>query len=81
MLPLCSTLDSFRQIRDQTWQAILKEGQFESHSNPCKQIKKLDYNFEDLQIDEMDKSTSQVLDSQGKGINLILVNEKIVYII
>ena len=76
MLPLCSTLDSFRQIRDQTWQAILKEGQFESHSNPCKQIKKLDYNFEDLQIDEMDKSTSQVLDSQGKVIILILVNEK-----
>ena len=78
MLPLCSTLDSFRHIRDLTWQAILKEGKFKSHSNPCKQIKKLDYNLEDLQMDEMDKSTSQVLDSQGKAINMVLVNEKIV---
>ena len=78
-LPLCSTLASYGQIIAQSWQAILKEREFERHSQPCKQIKKLDYSLEDLQMEDIEKPTLQVLDSQGKLIQHIEEQRRSLY--
>ena len=67
-LPLCTTLSSYKQTARHMWDAVAEEGQFERHSSPCKQIKRLDQSLTDFQIDEIDQHAMDVINSQGKCI-------------
>ena len=67
-LPACATLKSYGHILKYAGDAVYEEGRFEGHSNPCQQIKKVDYSFKNFKMEEIGGHAREIIRTQGKFV-------------